>query len=178
MTKRSIYEKFLIAFGREWESIEVIRQVLSEQRDFSFSNIFRRLNRLNKDGFITQTEIQTFLDEWAIMYTEDSLEFVAKTLDHDDDGRVSYSDLLWTILPYKMIKAYKENVIKFKGKFDLQEISKPPDEVVFEWFVDEEGNYPPEVEYYWPREEPKNGEDANSPHLITNVSTGIEFWLK
>jgi Ca2+-binding EF-hand superfamily protein len=81
------------------------------------------------------------------------LEFTLKFFDHDDDGKISYSDLLVSLLPYKMCKDYRDAV---KG------INQPPDEVLLHSFIDDNGNPMREIMELWPR----------------RLTTSIEFCLK
>ena len=47
--------------GQEERQIEIIREVLTEQANFSFDSLFRRLNKEDKNGVISISEIQHFL---------------------------------------------------------------------------------------------------------------------
>jgi hypothetical protein len=91
------------------------------------------------------------------------LEFTLKFLDHDDDGKISYSDLLMSLLPYKMCKDYRGAISNWKNNnVGMKEISQPPDEVLLQSFIDDKGNPMPEIAELWPR----------------TLPTGIEFCLK
>jgi len=178
MPRKSIFEKFLINYGKDWESIEVVRQVLAEQKDFTLANAFRRLNKINKDGFITQSEIKSYLDENDLKYSQEILEFIVKNLDHDEDGKISFPDFLLSIIPQVNLKDYKKTIIKIRGQFDAQDLGGPPEEVVFENFLNEEGKPLPECHHLWPRIAMNRENLRDHNHFITNLSSGTEFALK
>lgn len=61
MKKKEKFAAYLIMLGQEERQVEIIREVLTEQPNFSFDSLFRRLNKDNKNGVISIHEIQRFL---------------------------------------------------------------------------------------------------------------------
>ncbi|CAI2385033.1 unnamed protein product [Moneuplotes crassus] len=163
-------------YGKNCESIEVVRQVLAEQKDFSFVNIFRRLNKINKDGFITEQEISSYLEETGIRNSQEIVEFFVKSFDHDDDGRISFQDLLLSMIPQKSLKIYKESIKKDKGSFKVNSQEDPPKEVLYESYLDSNDDPTQEVLELWPRL--STVPNTEQKVYITNLATGLEFALK
>lgn len=106
------------------------------------------MNKANRDGYVTLEEIELFLRDSHIVYNTSDLHYLLWTLDHDGDGRVSYWDLLFSILPRKKCKQYrkvfkKENIKNVSGGLD------PPDEVIEQTYVDDNGQLSFEAYTLW-----------------------------
>lgn len=94
----------MIAIGKEERQVEIIREVLMEQKLFSMDALFRRINKLNKGGFITQEEIELLLKDTGFEYNTVEANYILKSFDHDGDGVISYWDLVYSTLPHKKIE--------------------------------------------------------------------------
>lgn len=99
--KHKLFAELLVLIGEEERQVEIIRQVLIEQKTFSMDNIFRRFNKRNKDGYIIEDELDSFLDQVKIRHNVFETKCLMIAFDYDQDGLLSYWDLMYSILPYK-----------------------------------------------------------------------------
>lgn len=74
------------------------------------------------------------------------------------------------------LKTYKESIRKLKGSFQVDDLGEPPEEVVLENYLDENGDPIQEVLQLWPRYTTVPNTDQKI--YITNLPTGLEFALK
>lgn len=63
-----LFAQLLVLMGEEERQVEIIRQVIIEQKSFSMDDLFRRINKSNKDGYITEEELELLLDELKIRH--------------------------------------------------------------------------------------------------------------
>ncbi|KRW99206.1 hypothetical protein PPERSA_07449 [Pseudocohnilembus persalinus] len=80
------------------KKLEVVRQVLAEQRLFEPHTAFRRLD-VTRDGYVSQSELVDFLNTNRIVSTNREQLALFAGLDANEDGLISYSDFVSTILP-------------------------------------------------------------------------------
>eukprot|EP00825_Cyclidium_porcatum_P001988 TRINITY_DN10918_c0_g3_i4.p1 TRINITY_DN10918_c0_g3~~TRINITY_DN10918_c0_g3_i4.p1 ORF type:complete len:523 (-),score=85.81 TRINITY_DN10918_c0_g3_i4:468-1991(-) len=78
--------------------IEIVRQVLCEQKQFELSSAFKRIDQ-NRDDFISTTELIDYFDGSNLNYTTSEVVCIFKYLDFNADGLVSFQDFVEQILP-------------------------------------------------------------------------------
>ena len=75
------------------KQLEVVRQVLAEQKGFEPYTAFKRIDRL-RNGFITTSDLERFLADNEIVFPHKQLFNVFKQFDSNADGKISYTEFL------------------------------------------------------------------------------------
>ena len=88
----------LIAVADFERQVEIVRQILCEQKEFEPYAAFKRIDRQRK-GFLTGADIQKFLADNHSHYSEKQAENLINSYDYDEDGRLNYSEFLHSVLP-------------------------------------------------------------------------------
>ena len=96
-TKKKLAD-FLLASSDGERQIEIVRQILAEQKDFEPYAAFRRLDRLRKAA-LSSADLVNFLADNSVYYTERQLRPVVRHYDQDGDGMLSYNEFLRLVLP-------------------------------------------------------------------------------
>lgn len=80
------------------KQVEVVRQVLAEQRDFEPYTAFKRIDNLGL-GYIRVQDLHDFLRDNGISATERDVLYLFKLYDSNGDQRLTYSNFLNAVLP-------------------------------------------------------------------------------
>lgn len=107
----------IISIAKEEKSLELLRQVLSEQPLFETYAAFQRIDRKYR-GHITSNDIKHFIKylhnlkirENGIEVNEKQCFYVLKHYDHDQDCKLSFKEFLPILLPLNNSKL-RDNVI-------------------------------------------------------------------
>ncbi len=59
---RTLFCDLLLAIGQKEKQLEIVRQVLCEQKDFEPYAAFKRIDRLNQ-GYLTAEDVKKFLND-------------------------------------------------------------------------------------------------------------------
>lgn len=84
----------LIEIGQEERQVDIMRQVLSEQSNFSTYNLFRYITSNNINGSIGAKEVIYFMKKNKILHNKFEVDCLIKSLDKDGDGSIGYADFL------------------------------------------------------------------------------------
>eukprot|EP00743_Colponemidia_sp_Colp-15_P002650 GILK01002872.1.p1 GENE.GILK01002872.1~~GILK01002872.1.p1 ORF type:complete len:586 (-),score=91.06 GILK01002872.1:92-1849(-) len=95
---QSVLAQLFLAVSEGERQVEVVRQVLAEQDHFEPYTAFRRLDR-HANGFLTSSDILSFLKLHAIPCSEKDGYYLIRRFDTNGDGRLSYPEFLSAILP-------------------------------------------------------------------------------
>ena len=85
---------FLMEVGQEERQVDIMRQVLSEQKKFKPFEAFRFLSSPNGAGHIGYKELSLFLKMNKIVHNKFEAICLVKALDQDNDEVIGYSDFL------------------------------------------------------------------------------------
>lgn len=85
--------KIFTALGEGERSIEISRQVLSENNDFNAYQLFKVLDSEGKSR-VDSCNLIEFLKRRSIYPTHEDAQFVIQFYDEDGDGALSYSEFL------------------------------------------------------------------------------------
>ena len=80
------------------KEVEIVRQVLAEQRDFEPYTAFKRIDSLGL-GYIRISDLHTFLLDNGVNASEKDVLYLFRLFDSKGDQRLCYSDFLEAILP-------------------------------------------------------------------------------
>ena len=97
--------KILLALAEGERSIEISRQVLSDNYDFDPYQIFKYLD-LDCKNAINACDILNFLRCKGIYANEDEVNFIILSYDQNGDGCLSYSEFTNLIQSDKFLKNY------------------------------------------------------------------------
>lgn len=98
--------------------VEIVRQVLAEQPDFSPYAAFRTMDRLQK-GYLTSTDLVDFLRDNGVDAAEREGYLLLRSCDSNGDGRLSYSDFAYAALPDSL--RHRELVMS-RARFESEEM--------------------------------------------------------
>ena len=88
----------LKAIADSEKQVEIVRQVLAEQRDFEPYTAFKRIDELGV-GYIRDADLHMFLKENGVAASENDILYLFSLFDSNGDGRMTYSDFLKAVLP-------------------------------------------------------------------------------
>ena len=80
------------------KEVEIVRQLLAEQRDFEPYTAFKRIDSLCL-GYIRPEDLYRFLKENGITTSEKDIDYLFRLLDGAGSQRLSYSDFIRATLP-------------------------------------------------------------------------------
>ena len=80
------------------KQVEVVRQVLAEQRDFEPYTAFKRIDNLSL-GYLRVADLHEFLRDNSIVATEKDVLYLFRLFDTNGDQRMTYSNFLNATLP-------------------------------------------------------------------------------
>jgi len=89
---------YLLAVSDGERQIEIVRQILAEQKDFEPYAAFKRIDR-HRRGSIGTLEILNFLADNGVFYTENNVRAFIQRYDQDGDERLCYNEFLFAVLP-------------------------------------------------------------------------------
>ena len=90
--------KVLVEIGRGEGNLEMERQYLAKEEDYSPYACFLRIDRAHK-GWVNSIDILNFLKDNAIHATESECHYLVKFFDVDLDGRLDYLEFLHIMFP-------------------------------------------------------------------------------
>ncbi len=86
-TSKKIVE-FFLQTGELTRKLEVIKEMLAEEEQFTPSTLFYRLDEARK-GYLTEPDIAKYLEENNIKYKGSELKILFGRIDSNQDGVVS-----------------------------------------------------------------------------------------
>ena len=118
--------KILLALAEGERSIEISRQVLSDNYDFDPYQIFKYLD-LDCKNAINACDILNFLRCKGIYANEDEVNFIILSYDQNGDGCLSYSEFTNLIQSDKSLKNYSSsnncnNQLSFNVEYSLKKL--------------------------------------------------------
>lgn len=90
--------KVLVEIGRGEGNLEMERQYLAKEDDYSPYACFLRIDRAHK-GWVNSIDILNFLKDNCIHATESECHYLVKFFDVDLDGRLDYLEFLHIMFP-------------------------------------------------------------------------------
>jgi len=140
--KQGVYSSFLTDLGEIEEKVETIREVIFEQKNLCYFQIFRSINKVNRDGFITDEEISLYCNEKQIKANHSDIEHLIYYMSIEAGNGISFYDFFKHILPHKQLLQYMHGHIKFEEERIRAEVSE-------QHYADETGEVPPQVINFW-----------------------------
>jgi Ca2+-binding EF-hand superfamily protein len=99
--------------------VEIVRQVLAEQTLFSPYATFRALDRFDQ-GYLTSADLVDFLRRNSVNVGEREGYLILRACDSNCDGRLSYSDFSFAVLPSSLSH---RDLVKSREQFESQGLS-------------------------------------------------------
>mmetsp|Transcript_25634 Transcript_25634/g.44858 ORF Transcript_25634/g.44858 Transcript_25634/m.44858 type:complete len:677 (-) Transcript_25634:2399-4429(-) len=99
--------------------VEIVRQVLAELEAFSPYGVFRQLDHFN-NGYLTSADLVDFLRKSSVDVGEREGYLLLRACDSNSDGRLSYSDFTYAVLPDSL--PHRE-LVKARAQYDDEGIN-------------------------------------------------------
>ncbi|KAL4480513.1 hypothetical protein ABPG72_022268 [Tetrahymena utriculariae] len=114
-----LFSQLLLNIADEEKNMEVARQILCEQIEFEPQTALKRLDR-RKNGTINAANIQEFLTNNGLFYSEEQCHGLVRRYDQNNDDRLCLEDFKRCVLPQENL-ALKALVCQRK-QYEVQQI--------------------------------------------------------